>query len=168
MGSILNIQVYKYASSIYQLFVIGQKGVIMEKRRFKRLSDVEFDVILEGNKMVQGDISCEGNLKVGCPFKGGIQTDGIVFITRKGEVQADIKCFAMIISGKVKGNTVIANKIEVRRAGVLSGNVRCDMLAMEEDSFVTESVESTRGDKSFTKMFVFKERRKELLDESEE
>ena len=140
----------------------------MDKGKLKRFSDVKFDVILEGNKMVQGDISCEGNLRVSCPFKGGIKTDGIVFITKKGEVEADIKCFAMIISGKVKGNTITANKIEVRRAGVLSGNVRCDMLAMEEGSFVPESVESTRDDKSFTKMFVFKERRKELLDESEE
>ena len=134
----------------------------MEERKFKRLSDCEFDVTLSGNKMVKGSISCEGNLKVGCPFDGEINSDGIVFVTREGEIQASIKCFAMIIEGKVKGGTIAANRIEVRRGGVLSGDIRCDLLAMEEESFVAEPVGPT------AKVFIFKERRRELLEKTEE
>jgi len=137
----------------------------MEGGRFKRVSDFEFDVIIEGSKMVEGDISCEGNVKVNCPFSGIINSKGVVFIGRGGEVQADIRCFAMIIEGKVKGRIIATKKIEVRRAGVLSGNIECDMVAMEEDSFVMGFMESTKGDKPLVKRY--EEKRKKLRDEEE-
>ena len=137
----------------------------MEERRFKRLSDAKFNVILEGDRTVKGDISCEGNLKIGCMFDGLINSDGVVFITKNGEVQANIKCFALVIEGKVTGSTVAANKIEVRRSGVLSGDIQCDMLAMEEKSSVTEPEGWRKDGKSPVRVFVFKERRKEILEE---
>jgi cytoskeletal protein CcmA (bactofilin family) len=137
----------------------------MERGKFKRLSDFKFDVIIGGGKVVEGNISCEGNIKVDCLFDGVISSRGVVFIGRKGEIQADIRCFAMIVEGKAKGRIIATNKIEVRRAGVLSGDIKCNILAMEKDSFVTGSLESIKGGKPSMK--IFKESRKEILERLE-
>ena len=138
----------------------------MEEKEFKRLSDYDFDVIIEGSKMVEGDISCEGNVKINCPFNGIVNSKGVVLIGKDGEVQADIRCFAMIVEGKVKGRMIATYKIEVRKGGVLSGGIECDMVAMEEDSFVMGPMESTKGDRPIVQ--TYEEKRKELMDEEEQ
>ncbi len=133
----------------------------MGKGNFRRLSDFKFDIIIRGGRMVEGDVSCEGNVSVNCVFNGIVNSRGVVFVGKQGQIEADIRCFALIIEGKVKGRIIATNKIEVRKTGILSGDIKCDMLAIEENSFVTGSIESTRGDKPVIKKY--KEKRKELL-----
>lgn len=137
----------------------------MEKKRLKRLSDTEFNAIIGGDEMIEGDISCEGNLKIDCLFRGTINSKGIVFVGNNGEVQADIRCYSVIIGGKVNGKIVAADKIEVRRTGVLSGDIECDMVAVEESSSVTKPI-SMKDDNSLVRWntwLVYKEKRKELM-----
>ena len=137
----------------------------MEERKPQRLSDFKFQVVIGGKRIVEGDISCDGNVKIDCLFSGVINSRGVVFIGREGRIEADVRCFAMIIEGKVKGRIIATNKIEVRKTGVLSGDVKCNMLAMEKDSFVTGSLESMKGGKPPVK--IFEERRKEILERLE-
>ena len=134
-----------------------RKNEIMEEKPRRRLSDCEFNMVIDGDKL-EGSISCEGNLIVDCIFSGEINSDGIVFIGRNSEVKADIKCSSIVIEGKVEGKIFVTDRIEVRRASVLSGIVECKELAMEENSSVTESGEPIKGD-----IKIFKERRQELL-----
>ena len=108
----------------------------------KRFSDTEFfNAVIGGGEIIEGSISCEGNLKIDCLFKGTINSKGIVFIGNNGKVQADIRCFGMIVDGRLKGKIIAAGKIEVRRSGILSGDVACDVIAVEETSPVARSNE---------------------------
>ena len=136
---------------------LERKDKVMEEKPRRRLSDCEFNVVIDGDKL-EGSLSCEGNLIINCAFSGEINSDGIVFIGRNSEVKADIKCSAMIIEGKVDGRVFVTDRIEVRRESVLSGIIGCKMLAMEESSSVKESGEPIKGD-----IKIFKERRQELL-----
>ncbi len=129
----------------------------MEEKPRRRLSDCEFNVVIDGDRL-EGSLSCEGNLMVNCIFSGEINSGGVVFIGRNSEVKADIKCFAMIIEGKVDGRVFVTDRIEVRRESVLSGIIGCRVLAMEENSSVKESGEPIKGD-----IEIFKEKRQELL-----
>ena len=92
----------------------------MEERPYRRLSDCEYNVVINGDKL-DADILCEGNLMINCIFKGKINSSGVVFISRKSDVQADIECSSMIIEGKVEGRVFVTDRIEVRRASILSG-----------------------------------------------
>ncbi len=136
---------------------LERRNEVMEEKPRRRLSDCEFNVVIDGDRL-EGSLSCEGNLIVNCAFSGEINSDGVVFIGRRSEVKADIRCSAMIIEGKVDGRVFVTDRIEVRRESVLSGIIGCRVLAMEESSSVKESGEPIKGD-----IETFKEKRQELL-----
>lgn len=133
-----------------------------QEESIKRISDVDFNTIAGENLEISGRLSGQGNIKIDCRFEGEINVRGIVYIGLDAEVRADVLCERLIVDGRLKGDITVEDKIEVRRTGVLYGNVRCSNMVVEKGSFFAGQFRTKEEDEVIVK--VYEEKRKDLLD----
>jgi cytoskeletal protein CcmA (bactofilin family) len=112
----------------------GQEEPETPQRRLKDEVGVQETVIANGTK-VHGTMQGRNGVRVAGFFEGEINVEGAVWIERQGEVQGTVKAPGVIIEGQSKGDIESSEKIEVRAGGQLTGNIRCNTLAMAEGCF---------------------------------
>jgi len=74
-------------------------------------------------------------LRDGCKsWEGEIECRGLVRITREGEVKGSIKAPTVLIEGKLNGNIESADKVEIKAAGRITGNIQTGKIVIDEGS----------------------------------
>ena len=104
------------------------------QRRLEDEVGVQETVIPHGTK-VHGTIQGRNGVRVAGFVEGEINVEGWVWIDKQGEVQGTVKAPGVIIEGQIKGDIESSEKIEVRASGRVTGNIRCNTLAVAEGGF---------------------------------
>jgi cytoskeletal protein CcmA (bactofilin family) len=112
----------------------GQEEPETPQQRLEAEVGVQETVIPHGTK-VHGTIHGRNGVRVAGFFEGEINVEGWVWIDKQGEVQGTVKAPGVIIEGQIKGDIESSEKIEVRASGRVTGNIRCNTLAMAEGCF---------------------------------
>ena len=84
------------------------------------------DVEIKGNLKFSGELTLEGKLE------GEISTDGILHLGETGTVNGNLNVNSIIIRGKINGNVVAKDKIEIKSKAEVFGDVRAAKLVIEE------------------------------------
>ena len=84
------------------------------------------DVEIKGNLRFSGELTFEGKLD------GEINTDGTLNLGDSAVVNGNINASSVIVRGKVNGNIVAKEKIEIKAKAELFGDIRATKLAIEE------------------------------------
>ena len=84
------------------------------------------DVEIKGNLKFAGELTFEGKLE------GEISSDGTLNLGDSAVVNGNITANSVIVRGKVNGNIVAKEKIELKAKTELFGDVRSAKLVMEE------------------------------------
>jgi cytoskeletal protein CcmA (bactofilin family) len=84
------------------------------------------DVEIKGNLKFSGELTFEGKID------GEVQTDGVLNLGDSAIVNGNINAQSVIVRGKVNGNIVAKEKIEIKTKAELFGDVRASKLAVEE------------------------------------
>ena len=84
------------------------------------------DVEIKGNVKFSGELTLEGKLE------GEINSDGTLSVGETGLVNGNVNAGTVIIRGKVNGNVVARDKIEIKSKAELFGDIRSAKLAIEE------------------------------------
>jgi len=84
------------------------------------------DVEIKGNLRFSGELTFEGKLD------GEIQTDGTLNLGDSAVVNGNINAQSVIVRGKITGNIVAKEKIEIKSKAELFGDIRASKLAIEE------------------------------------
>lgn len=103
-------------------------------RRLEAAVGVTETVIPHGTT-VHGTIQGRNGVRVAGFFEGEINVEGWVWIDKQGEVRGTVKAPEVIIEGQIQGDIESSEKIEVRASGRVTGNIRCNTLAMAEGCF---------------------------------
>lgn len=84
------------------------------------------DVEIKGNLKFTGELTFEGKLE------GEIQTDGQLNLGDSAVITGNIAAHTVIVRGKVNGNIVATDRIEIKPKTELFGDIRSTKLIIEE------------------------------------
>jgi cytoskeletal protein CcmA (bactofilin family) len=122
----------------------------MQQFKKKRLEDrIEGDKsVITSSMHVKGTISGNESVCIAGRIEGDIQSDGLVWIEKGGNIKGDIDARHVIIEGKLNGNIKDAENVEIRTEAHISGNIQTQKIAMAEGSFFEGEIHMPRkGDK---------------------
>ena len=84
------------------------------------------DVEIKGNLKFSGELTFEGKLD------GEINTDGTLNLGDSAVINGNINAQTVIVRGKVNGNIVAKEKIDIKAKTELFGDIRASRLTVEE------------------------------------
>ena len=84
------------------------------------------DVEIKGNLKFTGELTFEGKID------GEIQTEGTLNLGDSASVNGNINAQIVVVRGKVNGNIVAKEKIEIKTKAELFGDIRASKLSVEE------------------------------------
>jgi cytoskeletal protein CcmA (bactofilin family) len=98
--------------------------------------------------VIKGEVSGAESLFIDGRVEGSISfPDNRVTVGRNGNVAANITAKEVVIMGKVQGNVECADRLDVRSAGVLSGDVITHRISIEEGAILKGGVEVRNPEK---------------------
>lgn len=113
----------------------GQEHPEIPQRRREDEVGVQETVIATGTR-VHGTIQGRNRVRVAGFLEGEIRSEDLVCIEEHGEVEGSVTAREMIIAGQVRGNLDSSERIDVRASGRVTGNIRCNTLAVAEGGFL--------------------------------
>src|SRR5437773_1072411 len=84
------------------------------------------DVEIKGNLKFSGELTFEGKLE------GEITSDGILHLGETGAVNGNLNVSSVVVRGKINGNVIAKDRIEIKSKAEVFGDVRSAKLVIEE------------------------------------
>ena len=84
------------------------------------------DVEIKGNLKFSGELTMEGKLE------GEINTDGVLHLGETGAINGNVNVNSVIVRGKINGNVMAKDKIEIKSKAEVFGDIRAAKLVIEE------------------------------------
>ncbi len=84
------------------------------------------DVYFKGNANFKGTVRIDGR------FDGHIVAENTLIIGESGAVKGEISCESIICSGKIEGNVIASQKVQLLKPAVLIGGILTPSFSMEE------------------------------------
>ena len=81
---------------------------------------------------IKGVITFKEYLRLDGNFEGEIHSSGTFIVGENGVVKADIQVGNLIVEGKIIGNVVVQDKIELRSSAQLFGDIKASRLIINE------------------------------------
>jgi cytoskeletal protein CcmA (bactofilin family) len=125
-----------------------------------KIKPEDAETIIGAGVKVEGTFNAVGDVIVKGELTGSLETRSNLHLMEGGIIEANIKSQNAIISGRVKGNLKVEEKIELGPTAQLNGDINCQFLSIEEGA--TLSGKCKVGEDSKT---VNKEKRKETEEE---
>ena len=123
-----------------------------------RNKKVELSTIIGRGTVIEGDVKVEGGIRVDGIVKGKIQSNGFVTIGTSGEALADINAKECLISGKVKGNILAEEGLELDKTSRVEGNLTTKLLTIHAGAiFIGSSMMSKHTTVSLSEKPVINE-----------
>ncbi|GEM_PF-5174458 len=94
--------------------------------------NMEKETILSDDTKFKGSLEFSNKLIVSGYFEGNLTSKGILLVGKTGQVKAEIKVGSIIIEGKVWGNILADDKIELRSSAELYGDIKANRLTINE------------------------------------
>lgn len=86
-------------------------------------SDVEF----------KGSLSFKDKLCINGKFEGDISSEGgLLVVGRNAEIRAEIKVGNIVSEGKIFGNTIVSDKVDLRTPAQVFGDIQAARFSVEE------------------------------------
>lgn len=80
----------------------------------------------------KGKAKFDSNVRIDGHFDGQIASQDTLIIGESGMVKGEISCETIICSGKVEGNIIASQKVQLLKPAVLIGGVRAPSFSVEE------------------------------------
>src|SRR5713101_8964603 len=84
------------------------------------------DVEIKGNLKFSGELTLEGKLE------GEIQSDGVLHLGETGAVNGNLNVNSVIVRGRLNGNIIAKDRIEIKSKAEVFGDIRSAKLVIEE------------------------------------
>ena len=81
---------------------------------------------------INGDLECDGIVKIDGVFKGSIRTVSNVIITEKGRVDAAIEAQNVSVSGQTKGSIMAKGRLEILSTGKVWADVTVSSFLLDD------------------------------------
>ena len=95
-------------------------------------SDDQVATTLGADTEFNGTLKFGKTLKIEGKFEGSLSSPGRLIVARTGEVKAEIKVGNITVEGKVDGNIITQELIELKGSAELNGDISAARLSMED------------------------------------
>lgn len=96
--------------------------------------DYENFTLLAKDVDFKGVVNFDGTVRVDGRVEGEIHTTGTLIVGEHAVIKGIVSAGVLMNSGKINGTITAAEKIQILKPGVLVGDVRTPMIAIEEGS----------------------------------
>ena len=91
----------------------------------------ESKTILGSNALFKGELTFKDTLCIDGEFEGKLTTSGMLIVAEQGSILADIETGTVICKGKIRGNIIASQKVEIHSTGKILGDVHTPALMIE-------------------------------------
>jgi cytoskeletal protein CcmA (bactofilin family) len=96
---------------------------------------------------VKGEISGSESLFIDGKVEGSINLPGNrVTVGRNGQVTSSITAREIVILGKVRGNIVASDRVDIRAEGALTGDVSAARISIEDGAFFKGGIDIKKAE----------------------
>jgi cytoskeletal protein CcmA (bactofilin family) len=88
--------------------------------------------VLNSEVEIKGNLKFSGELTFDGKVEGEIQSDGTLHLGDSAVINGNISAQTVVVRGKINGNIVAKDKIEIKAKTELFGDIRASKLAVEE------------------------------------
>ena len=81
----------------------------------------------------KGVINYQGTVRINGQLEGEIHTAGVLIVGQGAVIEAKVEAGTIICKGKIVGDIVAREKIQLMSSAVLNGSMKTPSLSMEED-----------------------------------
>lgn len=103
-----------------------------KRRRLARFTENKNEVIISGSTDFRGVLKSDGVVRIFGVADGEIETASTLIVGKTGRVTAEISGQNVVIAGRVRGNVIAAERLEIVSGGQVYGDVVCRVLDIEE------------------------------------
>jgi cytoskeletal protein CcmA (bactofilin family) len=103
----------------------------LRNRRKANAQDSQMTFLGKGSRF-KGAISFEGTIRIDGRLEGEIHTKGTVIVGEHAEIDGDISADLVISGGKITGNIIASQKVQLLAPGTLIGSVKAPIFSVEE------------------------------------
>ena len=96
---------------------------------------------------VKGEISGSESLFIDGKVEGSINLPGNrVTVGRNGQVAANVTAREIVVLGKIRGNVVASDRVDIRAEGALTGDVAAARISIEDGAFFKGGIDIRKPD----------------------
>lgn len=97
------------------------------------------NTIIGKDSVITGTIDIKGPLRVDGKIKGQVHCSDTVTVGIGGELEAEVNCRNASISGKVIGNIIATEKVELQAKAEIEGDLKTKSLVIEQGAIFSGS-----------------------------
>ena len=87
--------------------------------------------VFGSNAVFKGELNFQHTLCIDGEFEGKLTTSDKLIVAEKGDVRADIEAGIVICKGKITGNIIASQRVEICSTGKILGDVHAPALMIE-------------------------------------
>jgi cytoskeletal protein CcmA (bactofilin family) len=96
---------------------------------------------------IKGEISGSESLFIDGKVEGSINLPGNrVTVGRNGQVAASVTAREIVVLGKIRGNVVASDRVDIRAEGALTGDVTAARISIEDGAFFKGGIDIRKPD----------------------
>jgi cytoskeletal protein CcmA (bactofilin family) len=92
----------------------------------------DFATVIGPDAQFKGELSFQGGVRIDGSFDGSITTSGKVFVSKSGQLKAEVKASSVALEGKLEGNLIAQDRVELRATGQMHGDLKASKLLVVE------------------------------------
>jgi len=105
--------------------------MLPKKGEPRKVTIDESKTVLGSNAVFKGELTFKDTLCIDGKFEGKLTTSDKLIVAEEGAVIADIEAGTVICRGKITGNVIASQKVEIYSTGKILGDVYTPALMME-------------------------------------
>lgn len=88
--------------------------------------------VIGGDTVIKGEMSFKSSAKIVGTFEGTISGEGELNVSGNAMCKANVESAAVIVDGKVEGNLLARDKVQLNAKGVVKGDIVAGKMVMNE------------------------------------
>ncbi len=92
------------------------------------------DSVIGEKAKFKGELVTSGAVSVNGEFEGKLSSEGEIIIGRSSKIIGDVSGVHVIVSGKVNGNIIASQSLEITKTGRVNGDLTGGRISIEEGS----------------------------------
>ena len=103
----------------------------------------ELKTIIADDVEINGSIKCTAGVKLGGKVNGDLTCAGDVFVEKTASIKGNVSVNSVIVLGQVKGNITARDRIELKGAARVAGDIKGKRLVVEDGVSLAGKTEIT-------------------------
>ncbi len=100
------------------------------------LAQIGKSVVIKGELSGSEDLYVDGQVEGSIALKGNSLTVG-----PHGQIKASVEARGVIVQGKLEGNIIASDRVELRKTAIVTGDVTTQRIAIEEGAYLKGKVD---------------------------